>query len=181
MIGSSALKKCMYVLLLMIGFASFEASAIDINKPRHLRLYNTNTKEFLSSVYLSDGAYNSREILRISVFLRDFRQNKAVLADKKLLNALWVINEVTTNGKGIIKINSAYRTRETNKLLQRKGYKAADRSMHIRGKAIDFSITGVSAKEIWQVATKLKIGGVGYYPSSGFIHIDTGDIRYWRY
>lgn len=53
--------------------------------------------------------------------------------------------------------------------------------MHIRGKAIDFSITGVSAKEIWQVATKLKIGGVGYYPSSGFIHIDTGDIRYWRY
>ena len=25
----------------------------------------------------------------------------------------------------------------------------------------------------------LKAGGVGYYPRSGFVHVDTGDIRYW--
>ncbi|MND12118.1 Peptidase M15 [compost metagenome] len=168
-------------LCFFVSIISFEAMAIDVKKPRHLRLYNTNTKEYLVSTYLADGAYDRRELVRISVFLRDFRQNKALLADKKLLNALWVINELTTGGRGIIKINSAYRTRETNKLLQRKGYRAADNSMHIHGKAIDFSITGVSAKVVMEVAKRLRIGGVGYYPSNGFVHIDTGDIRHWSY
>ncbi|MDX2368333.1 MAG: DUF882 domain-containing protein, partial [Colwellia sp.] len=25
----------------------------------------------------------------------------------------------------------------------------------------------------------LKLGGVGYYPRSGFIHVDTGPVRTW--
>jgi hypothetical protein len=27
----------------------------------------------------------------------------------------------------------------------------------------------------------LRRGGVGYYPKTGFMHIDTGPIRYWSW
>jgi uncharacterized protein YcbK (DUF882 family) len=28
-------------------------------------------------------------------------------------------------------------------------------------------------------ARSLKLGGVGYYPASNFVHVDTGRVRFW--
>jgi len=30
-----------------------------------------------------------------------------------------------------------------------------------------------------RAAMSMRIGGVGYYPESNFIHVDTGNVRYW--
>jgi uncharacterized protein YcbK (DUF882 family) len=30
-----------------------------------------------------------------------------------------------------------------------------------------------------QAALSLKLGGVGYYPKSNFIHVDVGRVRFW--
>jgi uncharacterized protein YcbK (DUF882 family) len=55
----------------------------------------------------------------------------------------------------------------------------AKRSLHMQGKAIDIRVAGCGLKHLCETAVSLKAGGVGYYPKSNFIHIDTGRIRYW--
>jgi uncharacterized protein YcbK (DUF882 family) len=45
--------------------------------------------------------------------------------------------------------------------------------------AIDFRIPGVSSKVVAQTALSLRAGGVGFYPASDFVHIDSGRVRSW--
>jgi uncharacterized protein YcbK (DUF882 family) len=49
----------------------------------------------------------------------------------------------------------------------------------LQGKAVDIRIPGVHLEKIRSVATRLKLGGVGYYPESGFVHLDSGNVRFW--
>ena len=48
------------------------------------------------------------------------------------------------------------------------------------GRAIDIRLPGVRPSELYQAALTMKAGGVGYYPRSGFVHLDTGPVRTWR-
>ncbi|NBI42093.1 DUF882 domain-containing protein [[Haemophilus] felis] len=48
------------------------------------------------------------------------------------------------------------------------------------GYTIIFRIDGVSLAKIRQAAEKLRSGGVGFYPRSNFVHVDTGPVRTWR-
>ena len=50
----------------------------------------------------------------------------------------------------------------------------------MQGRAIDLRIPGVSHKELHREALELRSGGVGYYPESGFVHLDTGRVRRWQ-
>mgnify|MGYP000464534331 CR=1 FL=1 len=47
------------------------------------------------------------------------------------------------------------------------------------GACIDLRVEGRPLSQVRRAAMALKAGGVGYYPRSGFVHVDTGDIRYW--
>ena len=86
--------------------------------------------------------------------------------------------EVSGKGKEI-RIYSAYRSPSYNNLLVRLGRGAAPNSLHTTGQAVDFAIPGVRLSQVRRAAAKLKRGGVGYYRRRGFIHIDTGPVRYW--
>jgi uncharacterized protein YcbK (DUF882 family) len=55
----------------------------------------------------------------------------------------------------------------------------AKRSYHMKGQAADIRISGVSPRQLVRMARSMKMGGVGYYPRSGFIHVDTGPVRSW--
>ena len=74
---------------------------------------------------------------------------------------------------------SAHRSPKYNLVLQKKGRQVARRSKHVLGTALDFQLLGVSTKLLKEWAQGLAIGGVGYYPESGFIHIDTDRVRTW--
>ena len=52
-------------------------------------------------------------------------------------------------------------------------------SMHLLGKAIDIRLPGHELKTLQRAAVDLRRGGVGYYPSSDFVHVDVGRVRYW--
>ncbi|CAN0588617.1 unnamed protein product, partial [Laminaria digitata] len=71
-----------------------------------------------------------------------------------------------------------YRSTKTNNLLRSRGGGAARNSLHIKAKAIDFSLPGIPVGAVSQYASWLELGGVGHYPGS-FTHIDTGSIRSW--
>ncbi|EEX66577.1 lipoprotein putative [Vibrio metoecus] len=78
-----------------------------------------------------------------------------------------------------VHIVSGYRSPATNKQLRSKSKGVAKKSYHMSGQAIDFRLDGVSLKKIREAAISLQAGGVGYYPKSRFIHIDTGPVRQW--
>ena len=144
-----------------------------------LRLYNVNTKERLLVTFRNGaGQYDKKALNDLNYFLRCSHSNQTCEMDIQLLE---VLNEIEKQvGKGHeIRIYSAYRSPSYNNLLVRLGRGAAPKSLHTTGQAIDFSISGVHLSKVRRAAFNLKRGGVGYYRRQGFIHLDTGPIRYW--
>ena len=76
-------------------------------------------------------------------------------------------------------IISGYRSPETNSHLSSMSKGVVKNSMHLLGKAIDIRLPGHELKTLQQAAVDLRRGGVGYYPSSDFVHVDVGRVRYW--
>jgi len=144
-----------------------------------LRLYNVNTKERLVVKYRNrSGKYDQGALSDINYFLRCPHSNQTCEMDIQLLEDLNQIEKQVGRGKEI-RIYSAYRSPSYNDLLVRLGRGAAPNSLHTTGRAIDIGISGVRLTELWRTAAKLRRGGVGNYRRRGFIHIDTGPVRYW--
>ncbi len=144
-----------------------------------LRLYNVNTKERLVVQFRNrTGQYDQEAVKALNHFLRCPHSNEICEMDIQLLDYVNQIEKLVGKGKEI-RVYSAYRSPSYNKLLINQGHGAAPKSFHTTGQAIDFSIPGVRLSKVRRAAFKLKRGGVGYYRRQGFIHLDTGPIRYW--
>lgn len=145
--------------------------------PRKIHLYRSQTKESAQLVYHSNGKLNTKEYHYACYLLRDVRQGQAVLMDPKLLDLICATQAWLKHYgyNGPIYINSGYRTSKTNGSLEG----AAKNSMHLYGKAVDFTIPGLTPMQIASIAAKFRAGGIGIYPSSNFTHLDTGGVRVW--
>jgi uncharacterized protein YcbK (DUF882 family) len=148
---------------------------------RELSFFHTHTSERLSTAYCTGGEYVAPALKDINVLLRDFRANKVKPIDPALLDLLFRLNgELGTDQP--FHVISGYRTPETNAMLQERGGShsgVASHSLHIEGKAIDIRVPGIKLEHLRDKAKSLKIGGVGFYPASNFVHVDTGRVRYW--
>jgi uncharacterized protein YcbK (DUF882 family) len=144
-----------------------------------LSLYNTHTEERLEVTYRdSSGNYDSDAIKEMNYFLRCHYTQKVVPMDIRVIEFLNLVHK-KAGGTRDIEVISGYRSPEYNNLLIREGRGAAKHSLHLLGKAIDFRIPGVGLDRLRQTAMNLEYGGVGYYPESGFIHLDSGQVRSW--
>ena len=78
-------------------------------------------------------------------------------------------------------IISAYRSPATNEMLRGSNSSSgvAKNSQHLLGKAIDVRLRGVNTAHLRDAALALQRGGVGYYQSADFVHVDTGRVRRW--
>src|SRR5262249_10926999 len=74
---------------------------------------------------------------------------------------------------------SAYRSPQTNAAMRQEGHRVAAHSFHMQGRAIDIYLPDRDLRLLHNAAADLRWGGVGYYPHAGFVHVDTGPIRYW--
>tara|TARA_R110002167_G_scaffold140878_1_gene328858 strand:+ start:962 stop:1513 length:552 start_codon:yes stop_codon:yes gene_type:complete len=145
---------------------------------RKLNFYHLHTGERLSATYWSGGTYEVEELDRINWLLRDFRNDQRAEIDVRLLDTLYRLSNTLEISKPL-HIISAYRSPATNEMLIRKGHGVAKRSMHLSGKAIDIRVPGRRLKDVRRAALAMAAGGVGYYPSSNFLHLDTGRVRRW--
>ena len=145
---------------------------------RELSFYHTHTHEKISVVYQSNGQRLPNSLEQINHFLRDFRTNEAHEIDPVLLDFLHSISAVA-DYRGTFEVISGYRSPKTNAMLRRAGSGVAKKSLHMQGRAIDVRMTGVDTKKLRNIAVSMKLGGVGYYPKSNFIHLDTGRVRTW--
>lgn len=149
-----------------------------VETERSLRLINENTRERLHVVYWKDGHYIDDHVGQLNYFMRDHHVNKSALMDKRLYDLLYRLYGVLDTDEQI-HILSGYRTAATNASLRKRWPDVAQRSYHIRGRAADIYIPGISNHTIQREARNLKLGGVGYYKKAGFIHLDTGFARHW--
>jgi uncharacterized protein YcbK (DUF882 family) len=145
---------------------------------RRLRFLHTHTGERLSIVYFGDGEYRPAALEEVDRFLRDFRTGDVHRIDPKLLDLLHAIQDATAS-QGTYEVISAYRSPTTNDMLRRRGRGVAKKSLHMQGAAIDVRLTDLETARLRDAALGLKRGGVGYYPKSDFVHVDTGRVRRW--
>jgi uncharacterized protein YcbK (DUF882 family) len=148
---------------------------------KSLSFFNTHTHERLVAAYCCDGEYDPAVLARVNYVLRDHRANEVKSIDVDLLDLLHRLNlDLQTSDP--YHVISGYRSPSTNALLRAQGGKAtgvATKSLHMVGKAIDIRVPGVPLKELHKAAVAMKRGGVGIYPSSDFVHVDVGRVRYW--
>ena len=147
-------------------------------KIKTLAFYNTHTDERLQIEFYRNGRYDSGALTKINQILRDHRSGEIKSIDVNLLELLYNIS-TETKSRAPFHVISGYRSPATNKSLRKNNKGVASRSMHMLGKAIDIRIPGFSTRQLRNVARKIKGGGVGYYPKSNFVHVDTGRVRYW--
>jgi uncharacterized protein YcbK (DUF882 family) len=148
---------------------------------RALSFFHTHTGERLSTAYCAAGEYIPAALKHVNTLLRDFRVNQVKPIDPELLDLLFELNGTLGTAQPFHVI-SGYRSPETNHMLQERGGATsgvASHSLHMDGKAIDIRVPGVRLEHLRDAARSLKGGGVGFYPGSNFVHVDTGRVRYW--
>ena len=150
-----------------------------IGPERTLSFYNTHTGEELNRVvYWADGAYIPETLNDINFILRDHRKDEVKPIDPGLLDLLSTLHR-KLQVRSQIHIVSGYRSPATNQELRSRSRGVAKKSLHMSGKAVDLRIPGISLAQVRRAAISLKSGGVGYYPKSDFIHLDSGLVRAW--
>ena len=145
---------------------------------RALSFHHTHTGETLSLAYASADSYLTDALARIDWFLRDFRNGESRPIDPRLLDQLHQLAELTGT-RAPYEVISGYRSPATNAWLRRRGGGVAAHSLHLEGRAIDVRLADVRLAELRDAATSLHAGGVGFYPQSQFVHLDTGPARRW--
>ncbi len=100
--------------------------------------------------------------------------------DPRLFDTVWeVYREVGSEAP--VRVNSAYRSPNTNAMLRRRSSAVAKNSQHMLGKALDFYLPDVPTERLRAIGMRLQNGGVGYYPNAytPFVHLDVGSVRAW--
>jgi uncharacterized protein YcbK (DUF882 family) len=145
---------------------------------RSLAFNHLHTGEKLRVTYWAEGNYVADSLKQINFLLRDFRNNQALDMDTNLLDQLAQL-QTQLNKPCEFQIISAYRSPQTNAMLQANSSGVAKHSMHLEGKAIDIRVPNIALSSLRQHALAMQAGGVGYYSQSEFVHLDTGRVRQW--
>jgi uncharacterized protein YcbK (DUF882 family) len=168
------------ILALIAGCAAWTPAAHAAARPpalRRLRLVNVHTGENFEGAYRDDQGPINRVIDELCIFLRDHHSGEKAQIDVGVIDFLADVLDAVGATKATIL--SAYRTTATNSFLARTTFGVAENSQHIYGRALDFRLDS-KLEDAMAAARATKRGGVGWYPYSGFIHIDTGPVRNWN-
>ena len=174
----------MSLLLLSDGAnrsSSFAAGSVDAAQEYHLRLYHTHTGERIDVVYRRGETYFPEAEEQLDHFLRDHRTGDIKHYDPRVFDILSDIAAAVGHPNAEIEIICGYRTPRSNEFLRARSAGVAKNSQHMQAHAIDIRIPGVDTLTLRNAALKLGRGGVGYYPRSQFVHVDTGRVRMWCY
>jgi uncharacterized protein YcbK (DUF882 family) len=175
-----ARRKLLGVGLGLAGSVAAGPAAVALSAPeRRLAFDNLHTGESLDVVYFESGAYVDEALAKVNHVLRDFRTGDVHVIEPRLLDLLTALSRSleTRASFGVI---SGYRSPQTNALLHEQSGQVASGSLHMQGQAIDIRIPGVDSATVRDAALRLAVGGVGYYPTSDFVHVDVGQVRRWQ-
>jgi uncharacterized protein YcbK (DUF882 family) len=175
--------------LLEPGVMPVAESALPATGQRYeLKLYHLHTGESLDIVYRIGDTYIPSALDQLNHFLRDHRTEDVKDYDPSEFDLLHNLLTRLKRPNATIDIVCGYRSPWSNNWLRTRGGTespdetgVAEHSQHMQAKAIDIRIPGVSTHRLDQVALSLHAGGVGYYPTSQFVHVDVGPVREWSF
>jgi uncharacterized protein YcbK (DUF882 family) len=160
---------------LLAAAAPLQAAVTD---PKALRFLHTHTGERLAVEYAGSSGYRPDALAAVNHFLRDFRTGDEHPIDPSLLDLLHRVTTLTGSQRPF-EVISGYRSPATNATLRRLSEGVAGSSLHMVGQAIDIRLPDIPLPALRSAALSIKGGGVGYYPTSNFVHVDTGRVRFW--
>ena len=168
------------------GFSTLLASAFPtvssawaINDARSIKVFNVHNQELVNVVYWRNGYYQPEGLQSLNYFFRDWRNNTQYRIEPSLFDILHSIQVETKSDSSGLHLISGYRSPQTNSLLRSRSSGVAKNSLHMKGLAADIRSPNVKLTTLRKAAISLKEGGVGFYPKSNFVHVDTGTVRYW--
>lgn len=143
---------------------------------RRIRLKNAHTGESFEGPYRDAAGPIAAAMDDLSLFLRDHHSGAVIPMDVRVIDFLGDV--MAAVGEDQATVLSAYRTPETNAMLARTTFGVAENSQHMYGRAIDLFLAQ-KLEAAMESARGMKRGGVGWYPRSNFIHLDSGPVRNW--
>ncbi len=169
----------MLLLIAPLGQTS-EPAAISAREYR-LRFYHTHTGERLDIVYRRGDTYEPEALDKLDHYLRDHRTGEVRHFDPHLFDLLHELTASLHDSSGEIDVICGYRTPWSNELLRTRSPHTgvAVHSLHMQAEAIDIRLPGIPTAAVRDAALRLHRGGVGYYRSSDFVHVDVGRVRQW--
>jgi uncharacterized protein YcbK (DUF882 family) len=141
-----------------------------------LRLIDAHTGAAFDGAYRDANGPIARVMDELRIFLRDQHSGRMTSIDVGVIDFLADVMAATGQTSAVVL--SAFRTRETNAMLARTTFGVAENSQHLYGRALDVRFATRLADAV-AVARAMRRGGVGWYPHSGFIHLDSGPVRNW--
>lgn len=180
---SGALKYTLSLIMLLLAAPlgrSSQPSAPSAPEYR-LRFYHTHTNERLDIVYRRGDTYLPEALAELDHYLRDHRTGEVHHFDPHLFDLLHDLTASLNDSGGEIDVICGYRTPWSNEFLRTRSAHTgvARRSLHMQAEAIDIRLPGISTSTVRDAALRLHRGGVGYYRSSDFVHVDVGRVRQW--
>jgi uncharacterized protein YcbK (DUF882 family) len=149
-----------------------------LTEVRRAFVHNLHTGDTLDAIYYENGGYVPDALQAAMKVLRDWRNGEEHFMDPRLFDLMHRLRQ-KIEVRGPFQIVSGYRTAATNAMLRQHSKEVAVNSQHILGKAVDIGLAGVDLSRLHRAALSLRAGGVGYYPNSGFVHVDVGPVRQW--
>lgn len=143
-----------------------------------IKFRNAHTGDSFDGAYRVGSKYLPEAFEKINFILRDFRTSDVFPIDPRVIDILYMISKKSGRDQPF-EILSGYRSAKTNAMLSRVSKGVAKHSLHMTGQAIDLRLPGYSTRGVSKIARSLRVGGVGYYPDSNFVHVDTGQVRHW--
>ena len=170
-------------LMLFLPLATLGNTAESTTPPHEyrLRFFHTHTRERLDIVYRRGDQYIPEALDELDHYLRDHRTGDVRHFDPRLFDLLYDLTASLGDSRGEIDVICGYRTPWSNEFLRTRNPHTgvAQHSLHMQAEAIDIRLPGIATSELRDAALRLHRGGVGYYRSSDFVHVDVGRVRHW--
>jgi uncharacterized protein YcbK (DUF882 family) len=162
----------------LAGVAGATPAGAHLDAPRSLALLNLHTGERLRATFFEAGGYVPDALSALDHLLRDFRTGDSHPMAPRLLDLVATLSGTLAPGQEVHVI-SGYRSPQTNAALHAHSDGVAAHSLHMQGQAMDIRLPSVALGQLRDTALALAAGGVGFYPTSDFVHVDVGRIRRW--
>ena len=181
--STSSLRRLSLILLFLLAplLGHGGTSASPAAHEYRLRFYHTHTGERLDVVYRRGDQYVPEALVELDHYLRDHRTGDVRHFDPRLFDLLYDLTASLGDSGGEIDVICGYRTPWSNEFLRTRSPHTgvAQHSLHMQAAAIDIRLPGIPTSELRDAALRLHRGGVGYYRSSDFVHVDVGRVRQW--